>query len=254
MHSNKLIIYGVILLVGIVAGYMLKSPAHSDSMAMNTTVGAPVMPKHAAEPYEVPASEPTPTVSLQATPDTVSGWNLHITTTNFNFDPVNAGGKALVGRGHAHVFVDGVKVGRAYGDWYYLSALKPGTHSIRVDLVTNDHRDLQVGGVHVQASADVVQPEVGAPNADAKQFELVVKDKKVVSGSGDIKVAMGDMVSVTVTNDTDEEVHLHAYDVSIELRAGVPGTLTFMATASGRFPIELEGSKTDIGAVSVMPK
>ncbi|MCE9541574.1 hypothetical protein K8R03_03380 [Candidatus Kaiserbacteria bacterium] len=102
-----------------------------------------------------------------------------------------------------------------------------------------------------------VQPAAAAAAAaagESKSFDLVVKNKKVVSGSGDIQVHEGDAVTLTVTNDTDEEVHLHGYDVMTELKAGVPGTITFTASATGRFPFELEGSKTDIGAVSVMPR
>jgi hypothetical protein len=57
-----------------------------------------------------------------------------------------------------------------------------------------------------------------------------------------------------VTNDADEELHVHAYDNSVELKAGEPGEITFIASASGRFPFELERSKTDIGAISVMPQ
>jgi hypothetical protein len=195
-----------------------------------------------------------PTIAMQALPDSKAGWNLHIVTTNFTFDPVNVGADPEVGSGHAHVFVDGNKVGRAYSDWYYLSALTPGKHTITVELVTNDHRDYQINGVNVGASVSVIQPGSGVAAANAKTFDIVVEGKKVVSGTADISVVQGDTVTITVTNDTDEEVHLHGYGLMTELKAGVPGTLTFQATASGRFPVELEGSKTDIGAVSVLPR
>lgn len=87
-----------------------------------------------------------------------------------------------------------------------------------------------------------------------KAFALVVQNKKIVSGSGDITVNQGDTVTLVVTNDTDEEVHLHGYNIMVDLSAGKPGVLTFTATQSGRFPFELEHSGTDLGAISVLPQ
>lgn len=87
-----------------------------------------------------------------------------------------------------------------------------------------------------------------------KSFNLTVKDGKVIAGSGDITVSQGDTVSLTVTNDKDEEVHLHGYNKMVDVKAGEPGTITFVANASGRFPFELEDEKIELGAISVMPQ
>lgn len=62
------------------------------------------------------------------------------------------------------------------------------------------------------------------------------------------------MVRITITADEDEEFHVHGYDESVQLTAGEPAELTFMAGASGRFPIELEESKTELGALEVQPQ
>ncbi len=91
-------------------------------------------------------------------------------------------------------------------------------------------------------------------SAQPKVFMLVIKDKKIVSGSGNITVNQGDTVTLTITNDTDEEVHLHGYNIAMDVAANKPADLTFMASSSGRFPYELEHSSTELGAISVMPK
>lgn len=88
----------------------------------------------------------------------------------------------------------------------------------------------------------------------AKIFELVIKDKKIVSGPETIKVTEGDEITIKITSDEAEEFHVHAYDKSVELEPNVQATLTFTANLTGRFPFELEESKTDLGALEVQPK
>ncbi len=88
-----------------------------------------------------------------------------------------------------------------------------------------------------------------------KTFDLTVTGKKIVSGSSTLTVNQGDTVSITVTDtDEGEELHVHGYDKSVEFEKGEKATITFVASASGRFPFELENSKTDIGALEVMPQ
>lgn len=87
-----------------------------------------------------------------------------------------------------------------------------------------------------------------------KVFEIVVKDKKVVSGPATLQVTEGDRVVIKITADEPEEFHLHAYDNSVDLEANIEAQISFTATLTGRFPFELEESKTDIGVLEVSPK
>jgi preprotein translocase subunit YajC len=93
-----------------------------------------------------------------------------------------------------------------------------------------------------------------APESKVKTFDIVVKARKVVSGPETIKVTEGDEVVIKITADEDEELHLHGYDKSIDLEKDKPAELSFTANLTGRFPYELEKSKTDIGALEVSPK
>ena len=61
------------------------------------------------------------------------------------------GGQTIEGEGHAHLYLDGAKVARVYGEWYHLPKLE-GEHKLRVTLNTNDHQDYTVAG-------EVVGPE-----------------------------------------------------------------------------------------------
>ncbi len=89
---------------------------------------------------------------------------------------------------------------------------------------------------------------------NSKIFELVVKSRKLVSGPETLKVIEGDNVTIKITADEDEELHLHGYDKMVDLTADKPAELNFTANLTGRFIYELEHSKTDIGALEVSPK
>lgn len=101
----------------------------------------------------------------------------------------------------------------------------------------------------------IVEDEAGGQSAtNLNTFDLVIESKKVVSGPATIKVNQGDEVTIKITSDEAEEFHVHAYDNSVELEPNKEATLTFTADMSGRFPFELENSKTEIGVLEVQPK
>lgn len=85
-------------------------------------------------------------------------------------------------------------------------------------------------------------------------FTLVVKNKARVSGPETLTVKQGDTVTIRITSDVPEELHLHGYDKSVDLEKDVQAELVFVADITGRFPYELEKSKTEIGALEVLPK
>ena len=62
---------------------------------------------------------------------------------------------------------------------------------------------------------------------------------------------LGDSVTMTITADRDEEIHLHGYDLAFECRAGQPLTKTFRADKTGQFDIEVEGTSERLGAFTV---
>lgn len=91
------------------------------------------------------------TLAIQVTEDLVSGWNLHLMTTGFAFAPASAGLTHVPGQGHAHVYANGAKIARVYGDWLHIDTLPTGAVDLMVTLNSNDHQTLAVDGVPVQA-------------------------------------------------------------------------------------------------------
>lgn len=99
---------------------------------------------------------PAPLLRLTLHPDGPQSRNLHIGVENFVFDPEGVNGSHVPGRGHAHLYLNGIKIARAYGPWMQLDALPIGTHVLRVTLNANDHTQLASDGVPIEASLEVV--------------------------------------------------------------------------------------------------
>lgn len=94
-------------------------------------------------------------LSLTLLPDGPQSRNLHMQTTNFSFAPEAVNGAHVPGQGHAHIYVDGVKVARVYSPWVHLQALPRGDHTLRVTLNANDHRPLAMDGAPVEATLEL---------------------------------------------------------------------------------------------------
>lgn len=106
----------------------------------------------------------------------------------------------------------------------------------------------------VPAQAGLPQQSIGLAASGAQKFELRVENKKLVSGPAVLKVREGDAVELRISSDLPEEVHLHGYNLKLELAANQPATLAFKADRSGRFEYELEHSGIELGALEVSPR
>ena len=87
--------------------------------------------------------------------DTQSGWNVFLDVSDFTFTPRNVNLAHVPNEGHAHLYVDGVKVARLYDSSFHLARLPPGDHVISVSLNANDHSELALGGTPISASTTV---------------------------------------------------------------------------------------------------
>ena len=65
------------------------------------------------------------------------------------------------------------------------------------------------------------------------------------------EVSFGDTVEVRVTSDVAEEVHLHGYDLYLQLEAGAEVTLIFEANLPGVWEAELHPSHRELFQLQV---
>lgn len=87
------------------------------------------------------------------------------------------------------------------------------------------------GGV---VPCDAAEPAAGT-------FEVMIAGGRVAAPMKVIKVEQGDRVRLLFTSDTPMTLHLHGYDVEIEVTPGAPAELSFEAYAAGRYAVEEHG-------------
>ena len=85
------------------------------------------------------------------------GYNLQIQTSNFTFTPRNIDMAPVAGEGHAHLYVDGVKLARLYGEWHHLPTLPPDAEALTVSLYANNHQGFAVDGQIISASVRLAE-------------------------------------------------------------------------------------------------
>jgi hypothetical protein len=64
----------------------------------------------------------------------------------------------------------------------------------------------------------------------------------------------GDTVTLSVSADRYEEIHLHGYDKHFFPSPGQPATATFVADKTGKFVIEIEATSNAVGLLQVQPR
>lgn len=74
-----------------------------------------------------------------------------------------------------HLYIDGVKISRIYGGWHHIGVLEPGEHDVRVELSSNNHSTLVVGGDPVDATATIVASEAGGYEGDHELMQSAVE-------------------------------------------------------------------------------
>jgi hypothetical protein len=82
---------------------------------------------------------------------------------------------------------------------------------------------------------------------------ILVKGGKPAGGVKELEYTRGEVVRFQVESDVTEEVHVHGYDVIKEVVPGKVLSFSFPADIEGGFEVELEGSHTQIAALTVGP-
>lgn len=73
-------------------------------------------------------------------------------------------------------------------------------------------------------------------------IEVELASGQVVGGPRTENVTLGARVTIRARSDVAEELHVHTYDLSAEVRPGIPSELTFTADIPGRFEVEFESA------------
>ena len=104
----------------------------------------------------------------------------------------------------------------------------------------------QVAGASAPASSTAA-----ATGAADQRIEVQVSGGQLSGDTGRVPVAAGSHVTLVVTTDVADEVHVHGYDLEAELSPGQPTEIAFDATIPGVFEVELHEAGTTLLSLQV---
>jgi FtsP/CotA-like multicopper oxidase with cupredoxin domain len=91
-------------------------------------------------------------------------------------------------------------------------------------------------GGAVVADPSATTAAAGAPTV----IEVTVEGGQPSGGAQDVSVDVGDEVTIRVTADVADEVHVHGYDLKTDTVPGQAVEISFAAAIPGQFEVELE--------------
>ncbi|MGO4342853.1 hypothetical protein [Pedococcus sp. 2YAF34] len=77
-----------------------------------------------------------------------------------------------------------------------------------------------------------------SPASQGRGLTITITGKKVVPAPATVDLAVGEKLTLVVTSDHDDELHLHGFDVEDKLKAGVPTTVTVTGKDPGVYEVE----------------
>lgn len=80
------------------------------------------------------------------------------------------------------------------------------------------------------------------PAFDGTLIKVAVNGSKVAPRPSTHKIDKGGKVRIEVTSDKPDELHVHGYDKTADLKAGETAVIEFTADQSGRFEVETHDS------------
>ena len=116
---------------------------------------------HASGVPNTVVSELPVSLAITAEADADGGIDVHIAAEGFRFASELVDQAHTPGSGHAHIYLDGEKLGRVFEPDYHIADAPPGEREVRVSLNTNDHSDLVYNGEKVESTVTVTVPDVG---------------------------------------------------------------------------------------------
>ncbi len=194
-----------------------------------------------AEDYGTIESEVPTNISFTTEVDDHGGVDIQITTEGWLWTPDNVDGEHVPGEGHAHIYVDGVKIDRVYGPSYHLEGLEPGERQVRVSLHSNSHDELTYGGDAIEAVSIVTIPETHHHAAHTESEDAAEAEAghshgaELITGVTGLEQTI--LVEVThVPSGATRIMSLHAFDEPGKYKAD------FIPTASGQYVFHFSGT------------
>ena len=79
---------------------------------------------------------------------------------------------------------------------------------------------------------------VSHAQAETRAFDINIKNGVIPSADRLMRVQKDDQITWIIESDLDGELHIHAYQIDLSIKAGVKKTYSFKAFATGRYRVE----------------
>ena len=77
-----------------------------------------------------------------------------------------------------------------------------------------------------------------SPGASGRTLTVTVSGKKVTPPPSTVEIRVGEKLTLTVTDDHDNVLHIHGFDIEEDLVAGRPLTVTLTGKQPGTYEVE----------------
>ena len=94
-------------------------------------------------------------------------------------------------------------------------------------------------------------PTATPPTSAGTTIDITYAGGEISGDTGRIDLDTGEQVTLTVTSDVAEQVHVHGVDLYIDLEPGTPATTTFAQQAPGVYEVELHDAGTVLTRLQV---
>jgi hypothetical protein len=106
--------------------------------------------------------------------------------------------------------------------------------------------------------ASLLTATIGNALAENRVFELAIHREGPAAKSQVLTVRQNDQVIIRLSSDKPVQVHLHGYDIEKDVVPNAVTSLRFVASATGRFPIEIHSrgplKQPPLAYVEVQPR
>jgi hypothetical protein len=103
------------------------------------------------------------------------------------------------------------------------------------------------------ACGSVAEESASTASTGLRTITIAVENGAPVGGIQRPTVERGEQVALDVRSDIADDVHLHGYDLSEEVKPGSRARIVFVADLPGRFVVELESRHLQIAQLEVRP-
>jgi hypothetical protein len=121
----------------------------------------------------------------------------------------------------------------------------------------DDEQDTTAATTPTAAQSPAEQQEASPVEADTTPEPTPTPRPKppllTADNPGELEFKEGDTIRFRVRSATADHVHVHGYDLMRDVPAGGTITMSFKATITGIFEIELEDSGRQLGSLKVEP-